>query len=150
MTRFGDAKGRKVVSTSTAETLGRIGGFVVNAKESRVLALSLKKTAGKADTLRWPDLHAFGGDAVTVTGAQAIVEAGPDVTRWSDKAHRVLGKRVLSVGGDELGEVTDVEFDDTTGVIGALVLNDGEPTACRLVGAGSYAVVVDLGQPATV
>ena len=149
MTRFSEAKGRKVVSTSTAETLGRIGSFVVDGKQSRVLALSLRKTAGKADTLRWSDLHAFGADAATVNGAEAIVEATDDVTRWSDKAHRVLGKRVLSVGGDELGEVSDVEFDDATGVIGALMMNDGEPTACRLVGVGSYAVVVDLAQPVT-
>ncbi len=149
MTRFSDAKGRKVVSTSTAATLGRIGSFVVDGRQSRVLALQLKKTEGKADTLRWADLHAFGADAVTVTGPDAIREAGEDVARWSDKAHRVLGKRVLSVGGDELGEVSDVEFDETSGAISALMMNGGEPTPCRLVGAGSYAVVVELKQDPT-
>lgn len=148
MTRFSQAKGRKVVSLATAGTVGQVHDFVVDPDGSRVLAVHLKKTDRKADVLRWSDVHAFGADAVTVADAARVVETPADVDALSGKTHRVLGKRVLSVAGAELGEVSDVEFDDTTGVVHALVLGpDDTATACRLVGVGSYAVVVELTGP---
>ena len=60
----------------------------------------------------------------------------------SEKHHRMLGKRVFSTGGDELGKVDDVEFDPDTGTITALFLAGGEVAGVRLIGVGSYAVVV--------
>ncbi len=143
MTRFSDADGRKVVSIADAGTVGRVSGFVVDPDGSRVVALHLKKTEGKVDTLRWSDVRAFGADAVTVAEASAVTETPADVDALSGKTHRLLGKRALSVAGDELGEVVDVEFDDASGVVGAVVLEDGTVVGCRLVGVGSYAVVLE-------
>jgi len=60
----------------------------------------------------------------------------------SSKDHRVLGKRVLATTGDELGTVVDVEFDPHTGTVSALVLAAGEIAGVRLIGVGSYAVIV--------
>lgn len=141
MTRFSAAKGRKVVSTSTAATVGQVHAFVVDPQADAVIALRLRKTSG-GDALKWSDITGFGEDAVTVAQAELIAEAGAAVATRSEKAHRVLGKRVLTVAGDELGEVDDVEFDPTTGAVTALVLDDGELARGRLVGVGSYAVVV--------
>lgn len=139
---FSDAKGRKVVSTSTAETVGKVSGFVVDPTSRAVLALHVKK-AESGDTLRWDRLTAFGVDAVTVSGAGDVTAADPAVEALSDKAHRVLGKRVLSTSGDELGKVDDVEFDASSGTVTALVLDKGSVEGVRLVGVGSYAVVVE-------
>ena len=138
---FSDAKGRKVVSTSTAEKVGKVTEFVVDPASRSVLAVHLKK-AESGDTLRWSDITGFGEDAVTVPGTDVITETPADVAALSDKAHRVLGKRVLDSRGDELGEVKDVDFDPTNGTITALVLADRRVAGIRLVGIGSYAVVV--------
>lgn len=143
MIRFSAAKGRKVVSTSTAATVGQVHTFVVDPKADAVIALRLKKTSS-GDALSWSDITGFGEDAVTVAKAELITEANAQVAARSEKAHRVLGKRVLTVAGDELGEVDDVEFDPKTGGITALVLDDGELARGRLVGVGSYAVVVEI------
>lgn len=142
--RFSEAKGRKVVSTSTAETVAVVDGFVVDPGRRSVLALHLRKSQS-GDTLRWSDLNAFGADAVTVAGTDALSEAGEDVEALRGKAHDVLGKRVLSASGDELGSVVDVEFDPASGSLVALVLGETEVDASRLVGVGSYAVVVASG-----
>lgn len=139
--RFSEAKGRKVVSTSTADTVGKVDEFVVDPKSHTVLALVLAKT-DSGPTLRWVDIVAFGTDAVTVTGADKITEADEDVAALTGKDHRLLGKRVLSTAGDELGKVSDVEFDGESGAVTSLVLDDGEVAGTRLVGVGSYAVVV--------
>jgi sporulation protein YlmC with PRC-barrel domain len=139
--RFSEASGRKVVSTSTAETVGRIEEFVIDPRSHSVVALELKRT-DTGDTLRWSDIVAFGVDAVTVTAADKISDAGPDIQTLTGKAHRVLGKRVLSTRGDELGRVADVEFDPETAAITAFQLDSGDVEGVRLIGIGSYAVVV--------
>jgi sporulation protein YlmC with PRC-barrel domain len=139
--RFSEATGRQVVSTSTAVTVGRVDDFVIDPRSRAVVALTVKKTAG-GDTVRWSDLTAFGTDAVTVSGAERITEAGPEIAALSGKDHRVMGKRVLTTAGDDIGKVDDVEFDPESGTITALILASGDVAGVRLVGVGSYATVV--------
>lgn len=143
--RFSDAKGREVVATTTAQTVGRVAGFVIDPVARRVLALDVKKSAS-GDTVLWSDIVAFGKDAVTVTAADAIMDADDAVRALSRKDRAVLGKRVLTTAGEELGKVRDVEFDPDSGSVTALVLESGDVAGVRLVGAGSYAVVVDSQQ----
>jgi sporulation protein YlmC with PRC-barrel domain len=137
---FSEASGRKVVSTSTAETVGHVDRFVVDPKTRTVIAVEVKKADG--DTLLWADIFAFGADAVTVTGADRIGDASPEVAALSDKDHRILGKRVLSTVGDELGSVDDVDFEPESGRVLALIATGQQIAGTRLVGVGSYAVVV--------
>ncbi|MGV8967740.1 MAG: PRC-barrel domain-containing protein [Cellulomonas sp.] len=126
---------------SNAEAVGSVDGFVLDPVTSMVVALHLRKTKN-GDTLLWRDVTAFGVDAVTVSGDDKITDPGGEVVALSGKDHQVVGKRVLSTAGDELGEVTDVEFDPDSGAVTALVLNTGGVAGTRLVGVGSYAVVV--------
>ncbi|MEO8888312.1 MAG: PRC-barrel domain-containing protein [Jatrophihabitantaceae bacterium] len=142
---FSEARGRKVVSIATAQTVGKIDDFVVDPATHSVIALGLKKT-DSGNTLRWWAIAAFGADAVTVTGAEKITDADEQVAALTGKDHRVLGSRVLSTLGDELGTVADVDFDPTTGEILALHLADDQVEGVRLVGVGSYAVVVQAGR----
>ena len=146
--RFSDATGRKVVSTTSAEQVGKVDDFVIDPTSHAIVALELKKSDG-GDFLRWHDLTAFGTDAVTVSGVEKLVSAEPDLEALGGKAHRVMGKRVLSVSGDELGKVADVEFDPETGTVVAFVLDNQQIDGVCLVGIGSYAVVVEpTGPPA--
>jgi sporulation protein YlmC with PRC-barrel domain len=141
MTLFSAAVGRQVVSTSTAVTLGKVDQFVIDPHVQAVVAVTLKKT-DDGDTLRWSDITAFGADAVTVSGADRLTEATPELAHLSGKNRRIVGKRVLATTGDELGSVDDVEFDPDTGAITALLLAGGSVAGNRLIGIGSYAVVV--------
>lgn len=139
--RFSDATGRKVVSTSTAETVGKVDGFVVDPKSRAVLAVQVKRSRG-GDTLAWSDITAFGADAVTVTDTDKLADAADAVAALSGKDHHLVGKRVLSTTGDELGKVDDIDFDPESGTLTTLFLADTEVAGARLVGVGSYAVVV--------
>jgi sporulation protein YlmC with PRC-barrel domain len=144
---FSEAKGHKVVSSSTAETVAKVSGFVVDPATRSVVAVKVRKSQN-GDLLRWSDLLAFGADAVTVTDASRIGDGGPAVQALTGKSHAILGKRVLTSGGDELGKVHDVDFDPETGTLTSLLLAKGgsrEPAdvaGARLLGVGSYAVVV--------
>ena len=139
--RFSDAKGRKVVSTSSAETVGKLDEFVVDPRRRVVVAVELKKT-DSGDTLMWADIVGFGADAITVTGADMIADQAAEVAALAGKDHRMLGKRILSAAGDELGKVDDVEFDPETGGLQCLIAGDLQIDGERLIGIGSYAVVV--------
>jgi sporulation protein YlmC with PRC-barrel domain len=140
---FSEARGRKVVSSSTASTVGKVSRLVIDPTTRAVAGVQLKKKTDRGDMLRWSDITAFGADAVTVTDADRVGDGGDTVQALSGKAHRVLGKRVLTSTGDELGKVADVDFDAMSGALVSLLVDGGtEVEAARLVGVGSYAVVV--------
>ncbi len=139
---FSEAKGRKVVSTATAETIAKVSDFVVDPATRSVVAIKVKK-AKSGDTVRWDTLTAFGVDAVTLPSEDLVTEPDSAVAALSGKHHRLVGRRVLTSRGDELGDVQDVEFDATTGALTALLLRGGSIDGARLVGVGSYAVVVE-------
>jgi sporulation protein YlmC with PRC-barrel domain len=139
---FSDARRHKVVASSSAATIGRVSQLVVDPVTRSVVALQLKKTEG-GDVLRWGDLTAFGADAVTVTDAGKIGDGDETVRALTGKDHRVLGKRVLTSEGDDIGKVADVDFDTATGALTAILVDSGNDVAAdRLLGVGSYAVVV--------
>ena len=139
---FSDSRKRKIVATSTAQTVGRVHHFVVDPATRSVVAVGVKK-APSGNTLRWSDVVGFGADAVTVSGADRITDAPPEVTALTGKEHEILGKRALSTTGDDLGTVEDIDFDPTSGVITRMVMSTQDDIeGGRLVGVGSYAVVV--------
>jgi|BarGraNGADG00212_1021973.scaffolds.fasta_scaffold102430_1 sporulation protein YlmC with PRC-barrel domain len=138
---FSEASGRTVVSTSTAETVGQVAEFVIDPQSHSIVALTLKKTP-KGDTVLWGAISAFGADAVTVPGAEVLLDANKAVVALSGKDQRLVGKRVLNTAGEDLGAVTDVEFDPATGVLTALTLASGAIGGDQLVGIGSYAAIV--------
>ena len=141
--RISEANGRKVVSTSTAATVGKVQDFVIDAPAGKVVALLLKKTEGDADTLLWPAIASFGADAVTVPDASAVTTADGRVKALQDKRYGLHGKRVLSKTGEDLGVVKDIDFDPADGTVRALLTSQQELPGSRLVDVGSYAVIVE-------
>lgn len=140
--KFSECKGRQVVAVDTAGTVGQVRSFLVDPASRSVVALRLKKT-DSGDVLRWDDLGAFGVDAITIPDQSAITELDGELKNLRGKRHRLVKKRVLTTGGDEVGHVADVEFDPKTGGLTHLILDDDAAiSADRLIGVGSYAVVV--------
>lgn len=139
---FSEAKGRGVMSTDTASTAGTIDGFIVDAPAARILALRLKKTFGRGDTLHWEDLTAFGTDTVTITSTEVVTSARGRAADMDTKAAELVGKRVLTDAGNENGTVTDVDFNPDNGAVISLITSHGTIYGSRLIGCGSYAVIV--------
>ncbi|WP_328812081.1 PRC-barrel domain-containing protein [Rhodococcus sp. NBC_00297] len=138
---FSEAKGHKVVSTSTADTIAKVSGFVVDARSRLVVAVEVKKTKA-GEVIVWDALSSFGTDAVTVASEECITDATGDIDTLSHKDHSILGKRVLTTSGSDLGVVQDVDFDPESGSVTSLVMKSTSIPGFDLVGAGSYAVVV--------
>lgn len=140
--RFSEAKNRKIISTSGANTVGRLNEFIVDPRTAHVVALKLKKAQGKGNTLSWNHLKSFGQDAIIVESADMIRPAEGDLATLCDKRRRVLGKRILTERGEQVGKVRDVEFDPDSGQVRAIITENGEIEGPRILGLGSYALVV--------
>lgn len=140
--RFSAAVGRQVVGSDAADTVGQVAGFVVDPAGHRVVAVQVK-TSGPGTVVPWASIGTFGDDAVIVRGSDAVGEPDAAIAALTGKDHTLVGKRVLTVAGNELGIVADVDFNPGSGAITALLGECGEVAGVRLVGVGSYAVVVD-------
>lgn len=142
---FSQARKRDVVSTATATKVARVDGFVVLPGPARVALLRLGKVSGAGTLLAWDDLQGFGPDAVTVA-TDAVIRPARDglEQRAEDNDLEILGKRVLTERGMQLGTVTDVDFDPETGAVTTLITKTDTIAGDRLIGLGGYAVVVSV------
>ena len=140
--RFAAASGRKVVSRTSAEELGNLAHVVIDVKRGQVASLVVGK-GRKALLIDWDQVSGFGPDAVMVADESAQYSPRDDRERAAaDGKLDLVGKRALSDMGNDLGTVTDVQFDPVTGGIESLVLGDREQPAASLLGAGSFAAIV--------
>ena len=139
---FSEAVGQRVVSTTSAATVGHVGSLVIDPAAQRVVALSLKKTPVTGSLLPWPGITAFGADAVTVASESQIIEEEGRYAELNSKAHVILKKRILNTAGLQVGTVRDIDFDPADGRILGILTDDQPIDGRALIGVGSYAVVV--------
>lgn len=141
---FSQARKHDVVNTTTATRVARVDSFIVLPSPARVVLLRLGKVRSAGGTLlAWEDLQGFGPDAVTVASDAVIRPARDGMERRAEGNElEIMGKRVLTERGMELGPVTDVDFDQDTGEITSLITKTETIAGQRLIGLGSYAVVV--------
>lgn len=145
---FSDARRSDVVSTGSATKVARLEGFVVAAGPARVALLRLGKVQGEGSLVSWEDVQGFGSDAVTIPDAAVIRVPENDWESAADSRDlEIVGKRVLSERGDELGEITDVDFDPETGAVTTFITRKETIGGDRLIGHGNYAVVVAVDRP---
>jgi uncharacterized protein YrrD len=145
---FSQARKRNVVNTTTATRVARVDSFVVLPGPARVALLrldkvQLDKASGAGTLLAWEDLQGFGPDAVTVA-TDAVIRPARDALeqRAEDNDLEIMGKRVLTERGRGIGPITDVDFDPETGAVISLITKTETIAGQRLIGLGSYAVVV--------
>lgn len=140
---FSEARKRAVVNTATATRVARVDSFVVLPGPARVALLRLGKVSGAGTLLSWDDVQGFGPDAVTVA-SDAVIRPARDglEQRAENNDLEILGKRVLSEHGTELGTITDVDFDPETGTVTSLITKTDTIAGQRLIGLGGYAAVV--------
>ena len=143
--RWKKALGKNVINTQTAETAGKVDGLVADPGSSTIVAMVVD---GKI--LPWTDANGMGADAVTIKGTSGVREPGNELEqRAIDGAGDPLGKTIITEDGFEMGSVNDIDFDPETGTINRLVLSDDDISGSRLMGVGSYAVVISSSTQAS-
>ena len=142
MIRFSDISGNPVMDTSTATTVGKVQAPIVDPVTQRIVGFRVKRSKGPGDVVLWEGLAGLGPDALTVDSAERLSEAPAEWKARASSKLDLLGRIVLTEHGHDLGKVRDVEFDPANGRVTSLMLKDAFVDGERLLGIGSYAVVV--------
>ncbi|MGE6738456.1 PRC-barrel domain-containing protein, partial [Streptomyces sp. NPDC059900] len=124
--------GLSVVSAEDALPAGEVAGLGIDPRTRRITELYLKN-AKSGDSVPWTQVRGMGPDAVIVD--TAADDAGHSSSH--SRAHkRLLGKRVLTEYGEDIGTLTELTFDPDTGTVGDLYIGrDQTPTpGSRLIG----------------
>jgi uncharacterized protein YrrD len=134
-----DVTGTRVMSRASAQKMGKVERVLLGVPPRRVVALQV----GRDQLVDWRDVSGVGTDAVVVESEERVRQA------TDAREERAMagdfdwkGKRVLSDHGNELGTVTEVELDEATGAIEAVLTTEGRVAAERLRALGSYCLVV--------
>ncbi|MFJ8073765.1 PRC-barrel domain-containing protein [Streptomyces sp. NPDC096176] len=132
-----------MVSVSGAETVGTLAACTITASPARIAGFRLKTRGRGGYVLPWDNVLAFGADAVTIRSAENLrAEKDIDPADPAHKSREPLGKPVLTEGGDGLGTLADIDFDERTGRIRRLVSTEAEISGDQILGTGIFALVV--------
>lgn len=147
---FNDARGRKLVSRASAEELGTISDYLLDPGR-RSLAALIVGHGRKAQVVDWDQVLGFGPDAVMVSSDAALRDPADEREKMAcDGKLALVGRRALTEMGNEVGQVDDVAFSTTDGLIANLVVAEAGATrevpASALLGVGSYAAVLSADQ----
>lgn len=136
--RWTKALGRPVIDRTTGETVGKVDGLIPDVGARRIIGLVVDDRF-----VRWSDSGGIGHDAVTIPGTDTLSEPSDDQEKRAiDVEADPLRRDVYTEDGFALGSLTDIDFDAESGEIGTLIISDGDLAGSRLLGIGSYAVVV--------
>jgi uncharacterized protein YrrD len=144
MTTLKELVGRPVVSRHSAETLGRLNGAVLDPSQHRIVAWQVGK--GRKGLLI-DHIRVLGiADALMVDDDSSARKPATPAERGTVKgSHAILGHRVLSDAGDDLGTVEDIALDVGSGIVTDLRTSVTEATGESIRGFGAFALV--LGGP---
>ncbi|MFC8132068.1 PRC-barrel domain-containing protein [Streptomyces sp. NPDC057302] len=138
--------GHPVISAEDARPAGEVAGLGIDPRTRRITELYLRDAKG-GDSVPWSEVRGVGPDAVIIDAGATTEAAG---SSSHSKAHkRLIGKRVLTEYGEDIGTLTEVTFDPDTGAVGDLYVGREQVPGSRLVGLGPYALVLGAGPAPT-
>jgi len=111
--RASDLIGLPVVSILSGEDVAEVRDVVYDAGAPRLIGFTLNKrglfSGRRKDVLPASELSAIGVDAIMIPSESAITESStPEALDHPGDASSVIGDRVLTADGNELGEVVGV------------------------------------------
>lgn len=111
-------RGMPVVSIAGAEKLGSVQDLVLNPDAQHVVAIRIKLLPeGVVKTVSAVDAR-VGQDAVTTKDPRSVGEEELTELQGTVDLATLLGTRVLSHGGNLLGNIEDVEIDEGLSITG--------------------------------
>jgi uncharacterized protein YrrD len=118
--------GKTVLSRNDGQRLDSVKDLVIGSDHRRIVALLIDEGGlfGTATVVPIENVVSIGKDAIIVTDSKAAVRVDklPAVKEILDSDDNLRSKRIFSETGEEVGEVTDVYFDEKSGEITALEL----------------------------
>jgi uncharacterized protein YrrD len=128
-----ELRGRRVVSRSSAETLGTVSDVFLTMGPPTVSAIYLGK-GRKGESVPWSQIVGIGPDAIVVTDDKSAAAEAQGASP--------TGRLLLSELGNAVGVVTDVEFDESSAALISLATEAALVEGDRIIADGPYALIV--------
>ena len=113
--------GKDVLSLEEGVKVETVSDVVVDPDGRRMVALVVDEGGFLSSSKVVPieQIQSFGKDAVVIGSRRSVVSVGDhaELKVLVDRDDRLIGKRVFTVGGDKLGSISDVYFDEATGAL---------------------------------
>jgi uncharacterized protein YrrD len=146
MRRLSEVDGERVMSRDSAEQLGTLRHVVIDASARRIVALHVAGRKKKSQLVDWSAITGFGPDAIVVESEDALRPPAEGRELEAASGHLNLdGRLTLSEGGDSLGTLTDIEFDETSGAVERIVTETGSFHGSQLGAIGPYCLILRGG-----
>ena len=112
--RQGELVGRGIMAYETTEEVGSVEHLLVDVQQAKVVGLSCKtqRLMGRKLLLDWEQLVKIGGDRIVIQ-----TEVPEAITAQLSAAQDITDLEVWTDGGDHIGRVVDVCFDQATGEV---------------------------------
>lgn len=121
--RAGEIAGRPVVTVDSGEDIAEVRDVVFSHDNGYLVGFTLNKRGWLAGPLKqaldWSGVHALGPDAVMIASRESLAASDAEIVSAGD-AEDVVGGRVITDNGRELGTVTDLVLavDEQARVVG--------------------------------
>src|SRR5215208_148517 len=121
--------GQQVLSLTDGRRLDTVKDLVISAGNDAIVALLVDEGGllSSSKVVPLESVVSFGRDSVVIQGTDAIVSASadPDVKAILDRKDSLLGKKVFTDTGQQMGTISDMYFDDSSGRIHGFEVSGG-------------------------
>jgi uncharacterized protein YrrD len=130
MHRGKDAGGLPVITRDNGKKVGKVEDLVLDRQGSRVLGILVDEAGWfkEARVVAWPSFRVIGLDAVIIDEEASARKASevPEMSEVLEKGNVLVGVRVETTEGRELGKIEDFYFDPETGIVKGFELSGGK------------------------
>ncbi len=125
-----DASGLLVITRDTGKKVGKVEDLVVDRQGSRILGILIDEAGWfkGAKVVPWSSFRVIGLDAVIIDEEASAKKASevPEMSEVLDTGNLLVGARVATTDGRELGKIEDFYFDPETGIVKGFELSGGK------------------------
>ena len=129
MLRGSDIMKRSVIAQDTGERVGRVEDLVIDRAGRRVLGIVVaeKTLIGSDKVVAWPAIRSLGMDNIIIDSTASVLKKSeiPELAEAMDDGYVILGSRLQTTGGRELGKIDSFFFDPETGEVVGFELTGG-------------------------
>jgi uncharacterized protein YrrD len=121
--------GQTVVTFEEGRKLDTVKDLLISDSNDSIVALLVDEGGllSSSRVVPFEGVKSFGRDAVVLHSAEVITSASdhPEVKQILNRDEKLLGKRVLTDTGDQMGSISDMYFEDTNGRIQGFEVSGG-------------------------
>src|SRR5665647_1407642 len=125
-----DAGGLLVITRDSGKRVGKVEDLVLDRQGSRVLGILVDEAGWfrEAKVVAWPSFRVVGLDAVIIDQESSVKKVSelPEMSEVLGAGNVLVGVRVQTTEGRELGKIEDFYFDPDSGIVTGFELSGGK------------------------